>query len=140
MGIYDARMQKAIPGQLQGALPNKVLPVLAGTDIPFGSALFLNSAGEVVTSGGTATNYMGIAGFEVNINGFYPKGSYVNVIQSAAISVITNVAVKLNDKVYVTPAGVFTNVPGTSPANIDAKAKFIEVAEANSVVMIDINM
>lgn len=147
--IYNAEPGKGFPGMVSnGETSNRISRTCEdAAGIAFGKAAF-RGAGDHGTTGvpGAAGTLLGVTIADHGVQplpggvaaDIYPQYANVGIMSGGCIFVTAGVNVADNDKVYITPAGVFTNVSNAG-ANYDAGAEgweYDETVTAGGIVRI----
>lgn len=112
---YNTSLAVAFPGMIASTRPNTLISREVETALGFGLAAVQGTRDyQVQPLDNVADKFVGIAvrdqSVAIAVNDTYPVKSTANLMTIGDIWVNAGVAVAAGDPVYVTPAGVWTNV------------------------------
>lgn len=134
-GAYDT-MEAGVAGLLYGFDHDKISRV-ASTAILFGSAVYLPvNDGETVNATHAGAKVPdGIAIFDAKYPGSYADKDAVNICRKGLIYVPVATAVQANNPLYLTPAGVWTDV---TTSNTACKGKFRSSTSGAGLALVEL--
>lgn len=138
---YTATIAAGFPGMVaDGETSNRISRTVEdAAGIAFGKAAFRGAGDHGVSATPVAGKFMGVTIADVSVQpvpggvaaDIYPQYATAGLLRSGKIWVVAGVNVADGDQVYVTAAGVFTNVVG---ANILIPAEFDDTVSAAAMV------
>ena len=135
MTAYNT-MDRAVAGQLEGLDHDKISRI-ATTEIAFGSAVYLpeNDGSSVHATHASGLVPDGVAMFIEKYPGKYEIQDSVTIVRKGLVNVPVASAVKANDPLYITTAGVFTDV---STSNTACKGKFRSSTTGAGIALVEL--
>lgn len=135
MAAYDT-MEVGLAGMLYGNDHDKISRV-ATTAIPFGSAVYLpvNDGDTVNATHAGAKVPDGIAIRTQKYPGSYEDKDVVNIVRKGQVYVEVAAAVQANNALYLTPAGVWTDV---TTSNTACKGKFRSSTSGAGIALVEL--
>ena len=135
MGAYNG-LDTAVAGLLSGDGHQKISR-LATTAIPFGSAVYLPvNDGDTCNATHVAAKVPdGVAFFTQKFPGSYEAQDSVNIARTGLVWVPVSSAVQANNALYITPAGVWTDV---TTSNTACKGKFRSSTSGAGLALVEL--